>query len=102
MLRSRPFVVSGEGISFLIGGGSDTTHVGVRLMIDGHSMIASGGNNSEALKRGIWDVRPWLGRTATIEIFDTGGGGWGHVTADDFRIEPILPLGTENPPAHDE
>ena len=90
-LRSRPFVINTDGISFLVGGGADTSRVGVRLMVDGVAVVRTAGADSEALKRSFWDVRPWRGRTATIEVYDDATEGWGHILADDFRAEPVLP-----------
>ncbi len=91
-LRSRPFVITTEGLSFLVGGGSDTAHVGVRLMVAGVPVIRQGGDNDEALRRVFWNLRPWLGQTAGIEVYDDGTDSWGHIMVDDFRTEPVLPL----------
>lgn len=90
-LRSRPFTISTEGISFLVGGGSDVDHVGVRLVIDGNVVLRAAGRNDEGLRRVFWDVRQYRGRQAVIEIYDEATGPWGHVLADDFRLEPVLP-----------
>ena len=90
-LRSPEFVVHGDGISFLIGGGDDVAHLGVRLVIDGHAVLQASGHNSEGLKRVFWNVRPYAGQHAVVEVYDNSSGGWGHVSADDFRVEPVLP-----------
>lgn len=90
-LRSRPFTITTEAISFLVGGGSAVDRVGVRLMVDGLAVQRTAGSDNENLHRRWWDVRPWLGRTATIEVYDAGVEGWQHITADDFVAEPALP-----------
>lgn len=43
-------------MSFLVGGGDDSEHVGVRLMVDGQAVLRASGNNVEALKRVFWDL----------------------------------------------
>jgi hypothetical protein len=93
MLRSVPFTVQGEGISFLVGGGEDVARIGVRLVIDGHAVMQSTGHNSEGLMRVTWDVRQYAGQRAVIEIYDQSNNGWGHILVDDFRLEPVLPPG---------
>jgi hypothetical protein len=90
-LRSRPFIVQTEGISFLVGGGSDAEHVGVRLVVNGHAVLRAAGMNTEGLRRVFWDVHEYVGQSAVIEVYDESAGGWGHVLADDFRLEPVVP-----------
>ncbi len=90
-LRSREFTITTDAISFLIGGGSHVEEQGVRLMVNGEAVRRTGGPDNEGLKREFWDVRPWRGRRATIEIYDNATGAWGHVMADDFLLEPIFP-----------
>ncbi len=99
LLRSRRFIVSGEGISFLVGGGSDASVVGVRLVVDGEAVLRAAGAQTEGLHRVFWDVRRWVGRTAVLEVYDESTVGWGHVLADDFRLEPILPPSALSSPA---
>lgn len=91
LLRSAPFVIDAEGLSFLVGGGQDVRAVGVRLLIDGKAVREAAGQNDEMLRRVIWDLRPWPGREGTLEIHDESDASWGHVLADDFRLEPLFP-----------
>ncbi len=90
-LRSRPFVIGTEAISFLVGGGAAVERVGVRLMVDGAAVLSTAGGDIENLHRAWWDVRAWRGRTAVIEVYDSGVEGWQHITADDFVAEPVMP-----------
>ncbi|MDB4929228.1 MAG: hypothetical protein JWM10_1712 [Myxococcaceae bacterium] len=90
-LRSREFTVSTDAISFLIGGGSNVEELGARLMVNGEAVRRTAGADNEGLHRAYWDVRQWRGQRATIEVYDTATGGWGHVMADDFLLEPVAP-----------
>ena len=90
-LASREFTIRTPALSFLVGGGSNVEEVGVRLMVDGQAVVRAAGTDVEGLHRVFWDVRPWLGRRAHLEIYDTATGGWGHVMADDFLAEPSFP-----------
>ena len=65
--------------------------VGVRLMVDGAAVLSTAGGDIENLHRAWWDVRAWRGRTAVIEVYDSGVEGWQHITADDFVAEPVMP-----------
>lgn len=90
-LRSPSFVLDGEGLSFLVGGGADTRKVGVRLWVDGRNVLESAGHDREGLTRTWWDVRPFAGHLAMLEVYDQAGGSWAHILVDDFRLEPVLP-----------
>ncbi len=100
-LRSRPFTVTTEAISFLVGGGSAVDRVGVRLIVDGQAVLSTAGNDTENLHRRWWDVRPYRGRTAVIEVYDSGVEGWQHITADDFVAEPAMPWISTTPRTHE-
>jgi hypothetical protein len=91
MLRSRSFVISTDAISFLAGGGNEIERVGVRLIVDGQAVARSTGSGHEGLRRMWWDVRPWRGRNAVIEVYDNHAEGWGHIMVDDFVAEPAMP-----------
>jgi hypothetical protein len=93
-LRSPAFIVRGEALSFLVGGGSDAERVGVRLLnAEGRPLLRASGANHEGLRRVFWDLRPLRGQTVSIEVYDRSSDEWGHILADDFRDEPVLPDG---------
>lgn len=94
LLRSRVFTVGAEAMSFLIAGGSDEAHVGVRLVVNGETVLRQAGNDTEGFRRVFWDLRPFRGRNAVIEVYDDAPGAWGHVMADDFLLEPAMPTTT--------
>lgn len=92
-LRSQPFVVSSEGMSFLIAGGADAEKLGVRLRVNGQVVLRAAGNNTEGFRRVFWDLRPWRGQRAVIEVEDSSTEAWGHVMVDDFLAEAAVPQG---------
>ena len=42
------------------------------------------------MKRTIWDVRAFKGKSAFLRIVDRNQSGWGHLTFDDFSIDGTL------------
>ncbi len=90
-LLSQPFVLEEEELSFAIGGGKNPDELGVRLLVDDRSVRSATGFGSERMRRVRWDLRPWRGRSARLEVFDRSAGPWGHVLCDDFLLLPRLP-----------
>lgn len=85
-LTSDPFVIDGDALEFLIGGGDDAKHVYVALKVDGQEQFRAGGRRVETMERRSWDVRSQRGQTAVIVIMDDSISDWGHINADDFRL----------------
>lgn len=84
-LTSVPFKVTRPYICFLIGGGANSSQVGVRLICEGKEQYLAAGANSETMKRVYVDVKALIGKTARLSVMDQSGGGWGHINVDDFR-----------------
>lgn len=101
-LTSRPFTLERDHLAFLIGGGG---HEGtaLRLKVDGQVVRSASGPNtsaggSEALEPAGWDVRPWRGKTAVLEIIDEETGGWGHINVDHIvQTDAAPPLSDLQP-----
>ncbi|WP_052573833.1 GH32 C-terminal domain-containing protein [Haloferula sp. BvORR071] len=94
-LISAEFTIQRRYISFSIAGGDYERHACLNLLVDGKIMKSATGRYSDYLNPASWDVGPWLGRTARIEIVDEASGGWGHVNVG--RIEQtdtpaVLPI----------
>lgn len=83
-LRSVPFTIEGDTIVFRVGGGQDQDHVYVRLMVDDEEVFRVAGKDRELLETVRWDVRPFAGRRAIVEIVDDSDAGWGHINAEGF------------------
>jgi sucrose-6-phosphate hydrolase SacC (GH32 family) len=78
-LTSPPFRIERDYISFLIGGGNYERHVCVNLLVDGNIVRSATGWNSDRLVVQSWDVRPWAGQQAQIQVVDEATGTWGHI-----------------------
>jgi sucrose-6-phosphate hydrolase SacC (GH32 family) len=91
-LTSPPFRVSRKYITFLVGGGGHAGKTCVNLLVDGKVARSTTGpaEGSEHLEEQSWDVSPWMGQTARLEIVDSERGGWGHVLVDHivFTYKP--------------
>lgn len=88
-LWRRGVVLEGTKLSFLLGGGGDSTRLRVELRInDRVVLVASPHTSSEAMQRVVWDVSPYRGQVATLVAIDDDPGGWGHLNLDDVRLQP--------------
>ncbi len=85
-LTSPAFTVDRAYLHFLVGGGNHPGESEVRLLIDGKTVLATTGENSETLQWRTWDLCPFQGKRATLEIVDGSTGGWGHIMADQFTL----------------
>ncbi|MFJ6837848.1 GH32 C-terminal domain-containing protein [Streptomyces sp. NPDC091209] len=56
----------------------------VNLIVDGKVVRSATGSNSETLDRASFDMRPYAGKEAQIQIVDMNTAGWGHILADQF------------------
>lgn len=56
----------------------------VNLIVDGKVVRSATGADSESLDWASFDLRPYLGKKAQIQVVDMNTGGWGHVMADQF------------------
>jgi hypothetical protein len=83
-LRSHPFVIRGDMLSFRIGGGIDEKNQVFRLWVDGNVVKEATGCQSEILREAYWNLRPWKGRTARFEVEDGSVNGWGHIVLDEI------------------
>lgn len=91
-LTSKPFTISRNFITFLIGGGGNA-ETAVRLLVDGQVVQSLSGPNNSAMRDAFFNVTAFSGRTARIEILDNVTAGWGHVSVDHivFRDTASLP-----------
>jgi non-lysosomal glucosylceramidase len=85
-LTSPPFTIDRAWISFLIGGGEQAGKTCINLIVDGKAVLTAHGKNNEKLTWHNWDVRPYQGKQATIQIVDAESGPWGHVNVDQIEL----------------
>ena len=88
-LTSPEFMIERPWMNFLIGGGQHQDQLVIKLLVGGEAVRTSSGSNntaggSEALDWDSWDVKPFVGKTGTIEIIDQATGGWGHLNVDQI------------------
>jgi fructan beta-fructosidase len=91
-LTSPPFSISKPYLNFLIGGGNLPGQECLNLIVSNIVVKTETGGNSETLTPIQWDVSPYLGQTATLQIVDSATGGWGHVLVDQIALtDQVLP-----------
>lgn len=56
----------------------------VNLLVDGEVVRSATGSNSETLDWTSFDLRPYAGKKARIQVVDMNTAGWGHVLVDQF------------------
>ncbi|WP_338784067.1 GH32 C-terminal domain-containing protein [Streptomyces sp. DG1A-41] len=56
----------------------------VNLIVDGEVVRSATGADSENLDWASFNMRPYLGKKARIQIVDMNTAGWGHILADRF------------------
>jgi fructan beta-fructosidase len=81
-LTSPEFKIERDYIAFLIAGGDYERHACVNLLVSGKIVCSATGWNSDRLIPKSWDVRPFVGQQAQIQIVDEASGGWGHINVD--------------------
>ncbi|MGC3957135.1 MAG: glycoside hydrolase family 32 protein [Verrucomicrobiota bacterium] len=97
-LTSPEFKIERDYISFLIAGGDYERHTCMNLLVGGKIVRSATGWNSDHLVPAGWDVRPFAGKQAQIQIVDEASGGWGHINVDHIiqTDQPArLPVATE-------
>lgn len=86
LVRSPEFpVIAGTTLNFVVGGGSEPT-VGVRLIVDDQIVQVWNGKNTEVLEPVVFDLSPYVGKIARIEVYDDSTQSWGHIMADQFIV----------------
>lgn len=98
-LASPEFKIERRYLAFLIGGGGFAGETCLNLLIEGQAArMATGPNTkpggSEHLDPQFWDLAPFAGKTARLQIVDRATGGWGHINVDQIVL-------TDREPARD-
>ena len=97
-LTSPSFTIARHYIAFGVGGG-DWEHVTcINLVVGGKVVRSATGRFSDTLLSQSWDVRPWFGKQAKIQLVDQATGDWGHVIVDrviQTNHPDVLPVVTQ-------
>ncbi|WP_147463538.1 discoidin domain-containing protein [Cellulomonas triticagri] len=88
-LTSPEFVVDRVALAALVGGGQHPGAEELRLVVDGEVVASATGENSETLRWVTWDLTPWQGRTAHVEVVDSLPAGWAHVLVDQIVLTDV-------------
>jgi hypothetical protein len=83
-LTSPPFVIEGDLMTFMIGGGKVIESEKLELWVDNQAVRTATGCNSEWMARRVWNISMYRGKTAQLIISDTSAGQWGHVLVDEI------------------
>ena len=92
-LTSKPFTLERNYIAFWIGGGSHKKRTCLNLLVDDQVVLSATGANDNRMQRQSFDVRPWAGKTARLQIVDNASESWGNIGIDEivFRDTPAVP-----------
>ena len=82
-LLSPPFVLEGELMLLRVGGGRDPVSLRVSLLVDGRPVYSATGHDAEVLGRREWNLAPFRGKEARLEIVDDSTADWGHIMVDE-------------------
>jgi sucrose-6-phosphate hydrolase SacC (GH32 family) len=85
-LTSPAFRVSRNYINFLIGGGNRPDELALNLIVNGEVVRTATGATGEALDWVTWDVHPFAGKEAQIQIIDRATGRDGHILVDHIVL----------------
>jgi hypothetical protein len=82
-LTSDPFLIRGDSISFLVGGGCNHLNVYVELLVDGFPSLRATGKCNERMDKVEWDVSDFKTRAGQIRVVDQSSEKWGHIVRAD-------------------
>jgi len=90
-LTSPEFELRHDELRFLICGGNQPGRACVNLLIEGEVVLSETGRNSNVFTERVWDLRPWSGQRARVQIVDQVQGSWGSVGVDDLVLRSSWP-----------
>ena len=89
-VRSPEFTIDGDFINLLVAGGnhplSGPEPTAVSLIVDGQVVKTETGDNSPNLNWRAWDVTPYQGQSAYIQVTDQRTADWGHIMIDHIVL----------------
>jgi hypothetical protein len=81
-LTSPQFTIDFDTIEFLVGGGNHEGQTCVNLIIDGKTVLSVTGKANNQMSHNAWNVRPFAGKKAKLQIVDNHTSGWGNIGID--------------------
>jgi hypothetical protein len=82
-LRSQPFKLAGDVMELWVGGGRPSKALRVSLIVDGETVLSAGGCGSEMMSRRLWQIAPFKGKDAVLEILDEASGPGDYISVDE-------------------
>ena len=83
-LRSSPFELVGDELVFRISGGHDLKRLHMALFVDGRLTRSATGRQMDNMVRQSWDIRPYRGKMAEVQIVDHSTAPWGYIAVDEI------------------
>lgn len=103
-MDSKPFVIAGNRIDLLVGGGHypETCYVALLAVADSSIFFQATGNGQELLTPVTWDVSGLSGTPCFIRIADAESGPMGHINVDEIiesrdTVSSVPPRGPVGP-----
>jgi predicted GH43/DUF377 family glycosyl hydrolase len=92
-IKSYPFVVEGDSMSLLVGGGDflDSAYVALYRTADDSLLFKETGRDIDTMDRRIWHVEWFKGESVYLKIVDSATGPWGHINCDEIEEFFALP-----------
>lgn len=92
-LSSPEFALERDFLVFRIGGGNHPGRTCLSLLVDGAPVLSATGRDSNRMRSESFDLRPFAGRRARIEISDGVAGAWGQIGIDHIVLTDRAPGG---------
>ncbi len=85
-MDSRPFVITGDMMKLLVGGGHypTTCYVALLTVADSTVLYRETGLDQDLMTPRTWDLRPYRGTECFIRIVDHESGEFGHINVDEI------------------
>jgi Protein of unknown function (DUF1549)/Protein of unknown function (DUF1553) len=96
-MTSREFKIEHDTLAFLIGGGPHVGKTCINLLIEGKAALTATGHSSNQMRSETWDLRPFRGKLARLQIVDQERGGWGNIGIDHLVFQNGMTPQVETP-----
>ncbi len=90
-LTSRPFAIERNYLQLWIGGGNHAGETCVNLRVDGQVVRSVTGRSDNRMHLESLNLRPWLGKSAVLEIVDARKGSWGNIGVGRITFSDVPP-----------
>jgi len=86
-IRSRDFVITGDTIRLLVGGGFNPSSCYVALCDaeTNRTFFRETGEDTDLMSERLWDVSKYKGRKVYLKIVDNATGPFGHINVDGIE-----------------